>query len=154
VLELLRIPPGHVWAYSKVQRILRSPVLKMVLCSKPNFSLNKRSVVLARIDRSALGRFDALVLGLFLMAEFKGQIVVPHFGFYARPFHADLIEEERLIAGVRALSQINDDALRDQCLLIEEKIGSRTTVADARTLMDYEGTPENEQAARLLELIS
>jgi len=28
------------------------------------------------------------------MAEFKGQIVVPDFGFYARPFHADLIEEE------------------------------------------------------------
>lgn len=144
---------GHVWAYSKVQKILRSPVLRKVLCSPPNFSFNKRSVILARINRSELGRFDALVLGLFIMAEFKGQIVVPNFGFYARPFHADLIEEERIICSVRTLSQIKDATLRDECLLIEEKIGAHTTVSDAKTLMDYEGTPDNEREQRMMELI-
>ena len=35
-----RATTGHIWAYSKVQRILRSPVLKKVFCSKPNFHFN------------------------------------------------------------------------------------------------------------------
>jgi hypothetical protein len=144
---------GHIWAYGKVQRILRSPILKTVLCRKPNFNLNRNSVILAKLDKSGIGRFDCLVLGLFLMAEFMGQIVVPDFGFYGRPLHTDLIEQGRLIAGVRRLSQIKDPDLRDECLLMEHKIGSHTTVADAKLLIDYEGTPENEQGARLLELI-
>jgi hypothetical protein len=57
--------------------LLVSPILKRVLCNPTNFSFNPRSAILARLNRAELGDFDALVLGLFLMAHFKGQVVVP-----------------------------------------------------------------------------
>ena len=50
-----------------------------------------------------LGDADCLVLGLFLMAYYPGQIVVPDFGFYGRECHISLIRKERLIAGVNFL---------------------------------------------------
>src|SRR4051794_14195679 len=58
--------------------ILLSPVLRQVLCSThKQFFFNPTSVIVARLNRAELGDFDALVLGLLLMAQFKGQIVVP-----------------------------------------------------------------------------
>jgi hypothetical protein len=39
------------------------------------------------------------------------QILIEDFGFYARPFHTALIREDRLIAGVYTLSEL-DDKLR------------------------------------------
>jgi hypothetical protein len=35
-----------------------------------------------------------------LVSQFKGQIAIEDFGCYAGDFHAALIREERLIAGV------------------------------------------------------
>jgi len=47
---------------------------------------------------------------------------VPDFGFYARDFHASLIREKRLIAGVYySLSEL-EPRLRHRCLLME-KVG-------------------------------
>lgn len=129
---------GHMWAYSKVRRILRSPVLKKVFCSKPNFHLNPKSVILARISRKELGTFDALALTLFLIASWPGQLVIPSFNRYARPFHTELIEDNRLIAGITTFSQIKDEDLRDQCLLIPDKVGSRCTFTDAQKLAEYD----------------
>jgi hypothetical protein len=33
------------------------------------------------------------------MSYYKGQLVIPDFGFYGRDIHSRLIREERLIAG-------------------------------------------------------
>ncbi len=62
---------GHVWAYGKVRRLMRSPVLSRMLCTPTNFSFNPRSTILARVNRAELGDFDALAIGLFLMAHYK-----------------------------------------------------------------------------------
>jgi hypothetical protein len=51
------------------------------------FSFAPSKAILARIDRAERGDFDALVLGLLLMAHFNGQIVVPDFGFFGRELH-------------------------------------------------------------------
>jgi hypothetical protein len=131
--------PGHIWAHNKVRRILRSPVLSAALCnqSPPAFSFNTRSVILARINRADLGEFDALVLGLFLMAHYKGQLVVPDFGFYARDAHASLLRGEgRLIAGVNTLEEL-PPKMRQQSLLISDKVASGTTTQDAEILAGY-----------------
>lgn len=64
-----------------IEDLLTSPVLRQVLCNATNFPFKRGSVILARLNRAELGDFDALVLGLFLMLYFKGQIVVPDFGF-------------------------------------------------------------------------
>jgi hypothetical protein len=71
--------------------LLASPILKRILCNPTNFSFNPNSFILAKVNRVELGEFDALVLGLLLMAHFKGQIVVPDFGFYGREAHIGLI---------------------------------------------------------------
>ena len=120
-----------------VRRLMRSPVLKRVLCSRQNFSFNT-DVVLARVNRVELGDFDALVLGLLLMAQFKGQVVVPDFGFYGRDMHVSLIRENRLIAGVNTLSEL-PVKLRQAVLLIHEKNGSGTTYEDGEVLAMYRG---------------
>jgi len=96
----------EVWAM--IDDLLESPVLKRVLCSDGNefqFGGSNKKVV-ARINRAELGEFDALVLGLFLMAHYKGQLVVPDLGFYGREAHVALVREGRLIAGVNHLAEL------------------------------------------------
>jgi hypothetical protein len=67
----------------------------------------------------------------------KGQIVIEDFGFYARPFYTGSVREDRLMAGVYILSEL-DEKLRQMCLLMEtEAVGC--TYEDAATLAKYEG---------------
>jgi hypothetical protein len=87
--------------------ILASPVLRGVFCEGRRFTFNPKSANLVRINRAKLGRFDALVLGLLLIAQFKGQLVLPKFGFYGRDAHMNLIEEDRLVAGINTLAELS-----------------------------------------------
>lgn len=118
--------------------ILASPILRRVLCGKKPMTFNSHSVVLARINRAELGDFDALALGLMLMNAFKGQIIVPDFGFYGRDVHLSLIRQERLIAGVNFLDEL-PTKLRQGVLLIKDKVPATTTFDDAETLARYAG---------------
>jgi hypothetical protein len=118
-----------------IDDLLVSPVLNRVLCQPTNFSFSS-DIILAKLDRAELGDFDALVLGLFLMAHFKGQICIPDGGFYLREGHISLIRERRLIVGVNTLSELTPK-LRQSVLLIPEKIGKSTTYEDAETLAKY-----------------
>lgn len=77
-----------------------------------------------------------MVLGLLLVAYYKGQVVVPDFGFYGRETHTGLIRESRLIAGVNTLQEL-PPRLRQNVLLIKEKVAAGTTVEDAETLAGY-----------------
>jgi hypothetical protein len=122
-----------------VADLLASPVLQRVFCEiEPVFSFNPRSRIQARINRAELGEFDALVLGLFLIGHYKGQVIVPDFGFYGRDAHASLIRENRLIAGVNTLAEL-PVKLRQNVLLISDKTGSGATADDAEELATYAG---------------
>src|ERR1700712_5677868 len=119
--------------------LLQSPVLKRVLCSNANqFSFNPNSLILARINRAELGDFDALVLGLFLIEQFKGQVVVPDFGFYGRENHVSLIREDRLVAGVNFLGELAP-RLRNATLLIEDREANGALFDDAVVLAQLAG---------------
>jgi hypothetical protein len=118
--------------------ILASPVLRGVFCEGRRFTFNPKSANLARINRAELGSFDSLVLGLLLIAQFKGQLVLPSFGFYGRDAHVNLIEEERLIAGVNTLAEL-PPLLRQNLLLVSEKVASGAIADDAEELAKYEG---------------
>jgi hypothetical protein len=60
-----------------IGELLFTDVLRSVLCSENDFAFTgKNTKVFARVNRAELGEFNALVLGLFLMAHFKGQVVV------------------------------------------------------------------------------
>jgi hypothetical protein len=119
-----------------VEDILFSPVIRQVLCQPTNFSFNPNSKIVARINRAELGDFDALLLGMLLMCEFKGQVIVPELGFYGREQHTALIRQNRLIAGVNFLDEL-PAKLKSSALLIKEKVASRTTFADAEVLGKY-----------------
>jgi hypothetical protein len=118
--------------------ILASPVLRGVFCEGRRFTFNPKSANLARINRAELGRFDALVLGLFLITQFKGQLVLPSFGFYGRDAHVNLIEEDRLIAGINTLGELSP-LMRQHLLLVSEKVASGAIASDAEELARYEG---------------
>jgi hypothetical protein len=118
--------------------LLASPILRRVLCSPTNFSFNPNSRIFARINRAELGEFDALVLGLLLMAQFKGQVIVPDLGFYGRDAHASLVREGRLIAGVNSLNEM-PSKLRQMALLIHERIASGALYDDAVELAQLKG---------------
>lgn len=130
---------GHIWAYGKIRRLLRSPVLSRALCGSGALSVKPGGVMLARLDRAEIGEWDALALGLFLMAQFKGQLVVEDLGFYGRNHHTSLVREGRLIGGVNSLSELKRKApeLHDRLLLVE-KVASGTTYDDAQTLAQYD----------------
>jgi hypothetical protein len=123
-------------AYQKIQTLMFSPVLSAVLCKPINFSL--RGIVLARLDRAVLGDFDAFVLGSLLISQFKGQVVVPDFGFYGREHHIGLIRQGRLIAGVDTLSGL-PEKLRQALLSIPDKVAATALPKDAELLAKYHG---------------
>jgi hypothetical protein len=64
------------------------------------------------------------------MAHFKGQIVVPDFGFYGREAHISLIRENRLIARVNSLAEL-PPKLQQSVLLIKDKEAAGATLANA-----------------------
>jgi hypothetical protein len=120
---------GHVWAYGKIRRLLRSPVLNRMLTGK-DFKFGK--ITLARVDPAALTLFDAQAVTFFLMTQYPQQLVISDYGLYAREMHAQLILEDRLIAGVNTLSELPPQ-LR-QLALLQETIACGTTWDDAETL--------------------
>ena len=133
--------PGTIEATATIDDILLSPVLKRVLATHTNFAF-KGSVVV-RLDRAAIGDFDAFVLASLLTGQHQGQIIIPDFGFYGREFHTSLIRQNRLIAGVHFLSELGkpDDKLRQAAILINDKLGEHCTPQDAETLAMYAGLP-------------
>jgi hypothetical protein len=137
--------PSYLSAKRMTSRILRSPVLERVFTGSPQFNLStsekkwsERSVI-ARIDRKELGDFDALVLGLFFIAQSKGQLLVPEGGFYLRPLHLSLMSDSRLAVGLRTFAEIEDPKLRQELQLIPDKQGAQCTYDDAIVLAQYAG---------------
>jgi hypothetical protein len=128
--------PAKQDAYQKIETILLSPVLRLVLCEPTNFSM--KGIVLARLDRAVLGDFDAFVLANLLISQFEGQVIIPDFGFYGREHHISLIRQERLVAGVNTLSEL-PLRLQQALLTVPDKIASRTTSEDAEILAKYRG---------------
>lgn len=133
--KLIRPNKENADAYQKIQTLLLSPVLERVLCRATSFPL--KGIILARLNRAELGDFDCFVIANLLISQYKGQVVIPDFGFYACPFHTSLIRQDRLIAGVNFIDEA--PKLRNNLLLIEEKIGKHCTVEDAETLADFAG---------------
>src|ERR1700712_712248 len=121
-----------------IDDLLQSPVLKSVLCKPTNFSFSPNSLILARLNRAELGDFDALILGLFLIEQFKGQVIIPDFGFYGREVHVSLIRENRLVAGVNFLGELAP-RLRNATLLIEDREANGALFDDAVVLAQLAG---------------
>jgi hypothetical protein len=92
--------------------------------------------IVARINRAELGNYDARILGALLISQFIRQIIVPDFAFYARPFLTFLIRENRLIAGVYTLLELDEKMQR--CLLVDT-VGAGCTYEDATVLAKYDG---------------
>jgi hypothetical protein len=123
--------------------VLFTDVVRRALCSEDDFAFTGHNTkVFARINRADLGEYDALVLGLLLIENFKGQIIVPDFGFYGRDIHANLIRENRLIVGINFLDEL-PDKLRQSVLLIKDKKPSGATFEDAVTLARYKNLQPN-----------
>jgi hypothetical protein len=123
--------PARQDAYQKIQTLMLSPVLRAVLCKQ---SIALDNVVLARLDRAVLGDFDAFVLASFLVSQFKGQVVIPAFGFYGRDFHTALIRQNRLTAGLNYLAEIKSEDLQQALLTIPQKRACRALFDDAEVL--------------------
>jgi hypothetical protein len=84
-------------------------------------------------------RFNPLKdIGLLLIAQFRGQLMIPSFGFYGRDAHVNLIEEDRLIAGVNTLGELSP-LMRQNMLLFHEKMASGAIADDAEELAKYQG---------------
>lgn len=128
-------PPEKAWAYRKVQKLLRDPVLKNVLLEHCNFSL--KGIVLARLNRTEIGDVACRILGNVLMDRYRGHIVVSDFGFYAAPHHVPIVLEGRITAQVNTLSELPGE-LRG-LFLLREKLPAHCTYEDALTLANAEG---------------
>lgn len=131
---------GAQEALDTVDDLLLSPVLRSVLCGTPNFRFETRRgnlySVIVKLDRAAIGDKAAFMLASFLVQQFKGQVIVPDFGFYGRDFYSAHVRQERLIAGVQLLSELSLP-LQQTVLSIKDKTVYRTTMEDAKRLMFY-----------------
>lgn len=127
-----------------VTDILQSPVLRKVLCNPTNFSFNPNSRIFARINRAELGEFDALCLTFVLMAFYKGQLIIPDFGFYGRDAHTNLVREKRLICGLNYLDEVSLH-LKRTLLLVPDIRAHHVLYDDAVTLAKMDGTYTKDQ---------
>jgi hypothetical protein len=122
-----------------IDDLLFIPEIRSVLCGdNTTFSLRPHTKIFARLNRSELGEFTCLVIGLVLMNMFKGQLIIPDLTFYGRPIHTNLVREERLIAGVQYLGDL-PLPLRRAVLSIKDKQGYGCLFEDAETLAKYAG---------------
>lgn len=105
-----------------LDELLFTDVMRNVVCSDYEFAFTgKNKKVFARLNRAELGDTDCLILGLFLLAHYRGRIVLPDAGFYLRDCHVSLIREERLIAGCNFLGEL-PTKLRQAVLLRSERM--------------------------------
>jgi hypothetical protein len=119
--------------------ILFNPIVRNCLSSKKkDFVFDAGRVIFARLNRTELGTKASLLIGLSLMSFYKGQLVIPDFGFYGRDAHASLIRENRLVAGVNFLGELSDK-LRRSVLLIKDKQAAGATFEDAEVLAKFAG---------------
>ena len=122
-----------------VDDVLFLPSVRKVICEeRAEFSFNKRSVIYARLNRKEHGERACLILGLLLINAYKGQVVVEDGDFYLRDGHAELVREERLIAGVKVLGNL-PEKLRKKMLLSAKKIAKGCLIEDAELIAKYEG---------------
>jgi len=133
---------AYVDARQQIQTLLFSPILKNVLTRPTNISF--KGIVLAKLDRAALGEFDCFVLANLLISQYKGMVVLPDFGFYACPPHNDLLRQRRLIAGINSFDEV--PRFKQNLLLIDTKIPSHCTPEDAKLLAQYTGLMPSSNA--------
>jgi len=127
-------------AQATVDDIMFSPLLRKCLTTT-NFAIrhgNPPTSVIAWVDPKRIGRFNAFFIASMLAIRHPGQIIISDFGRYARNFHLQLMDENRLSIGLNRLSELDED-MRESVLLFEEKSGRRCTRKDAETLADYSG---------------
>ena len=130
------ISPGELEALGTISDVLLSPVVKRVVCHPTDFSFNVNWVILAKIDPEELGEDDARFLALLLMMHYKGLLVVPEFGLYARNIHTRLIRKDCLIAGVNELKEL-PEKVRNRFMLVPNKVIKGATWDDAVELVKY-----------------
>ncbi len=134
----------------KISGLLASPLIRSVLCApKTTFEIDPSRRTILKLDRAAIGDFAAFLIGSLLIGQYKGQVVVPDFGFYGREMHTALVREERLIAGANALGEF-PVKLRQALLGIKTKIAYRVTAEDAASLLPY--FPKQTKISHFTEL--
>jgi hypothetical protein len=130
--------PADLEALGMVDELLVSPVVRNILCRPTNFSFKPTRQIVARIDPAELGDFDAVVIAGLLIGQFQGQVIVPDFGFYGREFHVSLIRQNRLIAGLKALSEVSP-TLKQAFLGVKDKTMHGVLYKDAVELAENAG---------------
>ena len=78
--------------------------------------------------------------------------MIPSLGFYGRDAHVNLIEEGRLIAGLNTLAEV-PELLRQNLLLVPEKVASGVIVDDAEELAKYKVDQINEGLQRFCRMM-
>lgn len=123
-----------------VSDILFNPLVRDILCSdkREQFSFAKHSKISIRLDPAEHGRKDTLILGMFFINQFQGQVIIQDFDFYGRDAHISLIDEDRLIAGVNYLDQL-PEKLRDAALTIPDIQAHSALYRDAVVLAEMKG---------------
>lgn len=126
--------PAIAEALAMRDDIVLSPDLNRIFGHTPNFPITG-SIILP-LDSPQLDDFDVYVLATTMILRFQGQIIVPDLGRYGRDFYMSFIRHNRLMAGVRFLSEL-PPKLRTAVLQIDSKIALGTTHDDAETLAKY-----------------
>lgn len=139
--QLDRLKSSNEEVNATIDDLLLSPVLKRVLCHPTNFSF--KGSVIAVLNRAELGDFDAFILASLLLGQkSKGQIVLEDFGFYGRPLHVSLIRQDRLVAGVNYLAEL-ELTLQRAVMGIKDKTPCNAVAEDAERLAMYAGLVPN-----------
>jgi hypothetical protein len=124
---------------NKIGTLLMSPTIRNILGQKRStFSLTKRNIVIANLDRADIGDLTARLLGGLLIARSSGRVYINDFPFFASDHFASLFPQERFSISLSFLDQLTPP-LQQALLSIEDKIVLKTSPSDAERLMFYLG---------------
>ena len=124
---------------NKVGTLLMSPAIRNIV-GQPHstFSLTKKYIVIANLDRNEIGDLTARLLGGLLIARSSGHVYINDFPFFASEHFASLFPQERFSVSLSFLDEV-PPKLQQSLLSIEDKVALQTSPSDAERLMFYLG---------------
>ena len=136
---------------NKIGTLLMSPTIRNIVGQQTStFSLTRRQIIIADLDRSKLGDLTTRLLAGLLVARSSGQVYINDLGFFASDYVASLFSQNRFAVSLNFLTETSRSPnLRQALLSVDDKIILRTNKKDSEELSFYVDAPNPR---KLMEL--
>jgi hypothetical protein len=121
---------------NKIGTLLMSPAIRNIVGQRHStFSLARKNIVIANLDRSQIGDLTARLLGGLLIARSAGPVYINDFPFFASEHFTSLFPQERFSVSLSFLDEVSPKL--QQALLRTLNDSARRTFIGCAVMVTY-----------------